>query len=160
MSEESDVSINLLDVLDDRSIDLNFEAADKSAAIAKLTDLLDAAGAVVDKAEYIAKVQAREQEYSTGLGMGIAIPHGKTDAISRPAVAFGRSATGIDWGADDGSLAHLIFIIGVPEAQAGQAHLRILAALSRRLVHADFRNALMEAVDIDAVKAVLKDVTA
>lgn len=82
---------------------------------------------------------AREAQGTTGLGEEIAIPHAKTDAVTAPLVGFARSADGIDWGSLDGTRTRLVFLIAVPEAAAGDEHLRILALLSRKLMDADFR---------------------
>jgi PTS system fructose-specific IIA component len=81
----------------------------------------------------------------TGLEGGIGIPHARSPHVAMPSVAFGRSSAGVDFGAADGP-AHLIFLIAAPSG--GDAdHMTILAALARRLVHASFREALLEAAD-------------
>ena len=149
---------NLLDILDVRSMDLDLAAPTKTEAVQQLVALMDRAGAVADSDLFTQAVLAREELSTTGLGDGIAIPHGKSDGVSRFAVAFARSNDGVPWGAGDGSPANLLFLIGVPESEAGDAHLRILAMLARKLVRADFRNALLHAPDVDAIREVLADV--
>jgi PTS system fructose-specific IIA component len=146
---------NLLDILDPASMDLDLTADTKADAVRQLVALMGKAGAVSDAQLLTDAVMAREELSTTGLGDGIAIPHGKSDGVSRPAVAFARSTSGVPWGASDGSPANLMFLIGVPEAEAGDAHLRILAMLARKLVRADFRKGLLEAADADAVREVL-----
>jgi len=108
----------------------------------------------------IKAVRAREEAGTTGLGDGIAIPHGKCDGVDRPALAFARSDEGVSWGAPDGSLANLVFLIAVPEAAAGNEHLRILASLARSLVKADFRGRLMAASNPQEVHEVLAGISA
>ena len=136
----------IADLLDERSIDLSLSAGSKDDAIERMIDLIGASGALTDRDLLIKAVRAREEVGTTGLGDGIAIPHGKCDGVDRPALAFARSDEGVKWGAPDGSLANLVFLIAVPEAAAGNEHLRILASLARSLVKADFRGRLMAAV--------------
>ena len=86
---------------------------------------------------------------ATGLPGGIGIPHARSAAITEPSLVFGRPAVGIDRGAEDGPAA-LIFLIAAPDG-GGEEHLKILAALARKLMRADFRTSLMEAPDAAAV---------
>ncbi|WP_159061042.1 PTS sugar transporter subunit IIA, partial [Streptomyces hygroscopicus] len=100
----------------------------------------------------------REEQGTTGLGEEIAIPHAKTDAVTAPVVGFARSPEGIEWGAPDGTKARLVFMIAVPEAAAGDEHLRILARLSRTLMAAEFRERLLGAADVGAILRVLGEI--
>ena len=111
----------IADLLDERSIDLSLSSGDKDDVIERMVDLVDASGALLDRDVLIKAVRAREEAGTTGLGDGIAIPHGKCDGVDRPALAFARSDEGVSWGAPDGSLANLVFLIAVPEAAAGNA---------------------------------------
>ena len=124
-------------------VDLDLVASSKDAATAHLADLLVAVGRVIDREEFLADVRAREQLMPTGLEGGIGIPHARSAAVTVPTVAFGRSAAGVDFGASDGP-AHLIFLIAAPADGDGD-HLKVLAALARRLVHESFREALLTA---------------
>jgi fructose PTS system EIIA component len=130
-------------------VDLALEAGDKDAATARLAELMQAQGRVTDVDVFLADVRAREQQMPTGLEGGIGIPHARSDAVTEPTVAFGRSTAGVDYGAADGP-AHLIFLIAAP-AGGGDAHLKVLAALARRLVHASFKDALLQAGDAQDV---------
>jgi len=150
----------IADLLDERSIDLSLSSGDKDDAIERMVDLVDASGALLDRDVLIKAVRAREEAGTTGLGDGIAIPHGKCDGVDRPALAFVRSDEGVRWGAPDGSLASLVFLIAVPEAAAGNEHLRILASLARSLVKADFRNQLLAASTPQEVREVLAGISA
>ncbi|MGA4841522.1 fructose-specific PTS transporter subunit EIIC [Streptomyces sp. G45] len=144
--------------LDRRSVEVQLAAADKEAAIREMAALLARTGKVDDAEELVRTALAREAQGTTGLGEEIAIPHAKTDAVSAPVVGFARSAEGIEWGSLDGTKAKLIFMISVPEAAAGDEHLRILALLSRRLMDAGFRERLVAAPDEAAVLEVLREV--
>lgn len=130
-------------------VDLALETGDKDAATARLAELMQAQGRVTDLDVFLSDVRAREQQMPTGLEGGIGIPHARSDAVTEPTVAFGRSAAGVDYGAADGP-AHLIFLIAAP-AGGGDAHLKVLAALARRLVHASFKDALLQAGDAQDV---------
>jgi PTS system fructose-specific IIA component len=130
-------------------VDLALEADDKDAATRTLAELMHTQGRVTDLDGFLADVRAREQQMPTGLEGGIGIPHARSAAVTEPTVAFGRSTAGVDYGAADGP-AHLIFLIAAPTG-GGDAHLQVLAALARRLVHASFKDALLQASDAQDV---------
>ncbi len=127
------------------TVAVELTATDRDAAIAELVGIAARTGKVTDPAAVVTSALAREATVSTGLGDGIAIPHAKTDAVSEPVVVYARSRAGIDWSSRDGIPASEIFLIAVPEKAAGDAHLKILSALSRKLVNAQFRSELIAA---------------
>jgi fructose PTS system EIIA component len=130
---------------------VSLAATERREAIEELAKLLEADGRVTDVPTYVEAVWAREQETGgTGMESGIAIPHAKSPAVARASVAFGRSDTGVDFGAEDGSVADLIFLIAAPEG-ADDLHVRVLSRLARRLIHEEFRTALREAGSPEAV---------
>jgi PTS system fructose-specific IIA component len=130
-------------------VDLDLQAADRHAATAHLAGLLAAAGRVTDLDGFLADVRAREAQMPTGIEGGIGIPHARSNHVTVPTLGFGRSAAGIDFGADDGP-AHLIFLIAAP-AGGDADHMTILAKLARRLVHKSFRESLLGATESQAV---------
>lgn len=143
--------MKLADLIHPSYIDLELEAANKVAAITSLARRLVTDGALTSLEVYVAAVLDREKLYSTAVGYGVAIPHGKTVAVARPAVAFGRLKRGLAWpdeGAanaatdDPNELVRMVFLLAVPETQAGNAHLRILARLARLLLDEGFRTGL------------------
>ncbi|MEU9971226.1 fructose-specific PTS transporter subunit EIIC [Streptomyces malaysiensis] len=144
--------------LTERTVKERLAADGKDAAIREMAELLAATGKVVDTAELVRAAFAREDQGTTGLGEEIAIPHAKTDAVTAPVVGFARSPEGIEWGAPDGTKARLVFMIAVPEAAAGDEHLRILALLSRKLMGAEFRERLLGAGDVGAILGVLGEI--
>ncbi|WP_086870014.1 fructose-specific PTS transporter subunit EIIC [Streptomyces viridochromogenes] len=144
--------------LTERTVRVRLDAADKAAAIREMAALLARSGRVVDEDELVATALRREEQGTTGLGEEIAVPHAKTDAVSAPVVGFARSAEGVEWDSPDGTKARLVFMIAVPEAAAGDEHLRILALLSRKLTDAGFRERLLAAPDEAAVVEVLREV--
>ncbi|WTP57966.1 fructose-specific PTS transporter subunit EIIC [Streptomyces phaeochromogenes] len=141
-----------------RTVKVRLDSGDKEAAIREMAGLLAATGKVTDVEELVAAALRREEQGTTGLGEEIAIPHAKTDAVTAPVVGFARSAEGIEWGSLDGTKAKLVFMISVPEAAAGDEHLRILALLSRKLMDTGFRERLMTAPDEAAVLDVLREI--
>lgn len=141
-----------------QTVKVRLKAGTKDAAIREMAAMLATTGKVTDLEALVAAAFAREDQGSTGLGDQIAIPHAKTDAVTAPVVGFARSAEGVEWGSLDGTQAKLIFMITVPEAAAGDEHLRILAMLSRKLMDTGFRERLSAAPDEAAVLAVLREV--
>lgn len=91
---------------------------------------------------YLQNVLDREKLSTTGIGFGIAIPHGKCCAVSEPTVAFGRLKKPLDWQSLDGDPVEIIFMLAVPSMSASNEHLKILAALSRKLMHKEFKEKL------------------
>ncbi|EST26398.1 fructose-specific PTS transporter subunit EIIC [Streptomyces roseochromogenus] len=144
--------------LSGRTVKVGLGAGDKGAAIREMAELLSRSGRVGDVDELVAVALRREEQGTTGLGEEIAIPHAKTDAVTAPVVGFARSAEGVEWGSLDGTKARLVFMIAVPEAAAGDEHLRILALLSRKLMDDGFRERLLAAPDERAVLDVLGEV--
>ncbi|MEV0558150.1 fructose-specific PTS transporter subunit EIIC [Streptomyces sp. NPDC050597] len=141
-----------------QTVKVRLDSGDKESAIREMAGLLAATGKVTDVEELVAAALRREEQGTTGLGEEIAIPHAKTDAVTAPVVGFARSAEGVEWGSLDGTTAKLVFMISVPEAAAGDEHLRILALLSRKLMDTGFRERLMTASDEAAVLDVLREI--
>ncbi len=127
------------------TVAVELTATDRDAAIAELVGIAARTGKVNNPDLVVTTALAREATVSTGLGDGIAIPHAKTDAVSEPVVVYARSRAGIDWSSRDGKPVSELFLIAVPERAAGEAHLTILSALSRKLVNAQFRSELSAA---------------
>ncbi|MEU0792002.1 fructose PTS transporter subunit IIA [Amycolatopsis sp. NPDC005961] len=130
-------------------VDLELDAADKRSVVRSLAERLVSAGRVTDLDLFLKDVAAREEQMATGLEGGIGIPHCRSAAVTAPTLAFGRSRAGVDFGAPDGP-ATLIFLIAAPEG-GGSDHLKVLAALARRLVRAEFKQYLLDATDAGAV---------
>ncbi|MEU0372710.1 fructose-specific PTS transporter subunit EIIC [Streptomyces sp. NPDC006283] len=132
-------------------VDVDLSAETKQAAARSLAERMVAAGRVTDLDGFLADVAAREAQMPTGLDGGIGIPHCRSEHVTAPTLAFGRSGRGIDFGAPDGP-ADLIFLIAAP-AGADDDHLTILSALARRLMDPEFTTALRAERDPAAVAA-------
>ncbi|MFD0064942.1 fructose-specific PTS transporter subunit EIIC [Streptomyces sp. NPDC056690] len=135
-------------------VDLDLSADTKEAAARALAERMAARGRVTDLDGFLADVAAREAQMPTGLDGGIGIPHCRSEHVTEPTLAFGRSADGIDFGAPDGP-ADLIFLIAAP-AGADDAHLTILSSLARQLMNEDFKAALRTATDAGATAALIR----
>ncbi|HEX8960359.1 MAG TPA: PTS sugar transporter subunit IIA [Geobacteraceae bacterium] len=110
----------------------------------------------LDCEELLRVLLERERLGSTGIGDGIAIPHGKLKSLDKPRMAFGRSLTGVDFNALDGRKVHLFFLIIAPEDAVG-AHLKMLARISRILKDPAVRKGLLAAPDATAIYAAIRE---
>jgi PTS system fructose-specific IIC component len=135
-------------------VDLDLTADTKETATRSLAERLVSAGRVTDLDGFLADVAAREEQMPTGLDGGIGIPHCRSEHVTEPSLAFGRSAAGVDFGAPDGP-ADLIFLIAAP-AGADSDHLTILSALARRLMDGDFTGALRATDDASYAAALIR----
>ncbi|MCT9083314.1 PTS fructose transporter subunit IIABC [Streptomyces fulvoviolaceus] len=135
-------------------VDLDLSADTKEAAARALAERMVALGRVTDLEGFLADVAAREAQMPTGLDGGIGIPHCRSEHVTEPTLAFGRSTAGIDFGAADGP-ADLIFLIAAP-AGADDAHLTILSSLARQLMNAEFTDALRSVGDAEAAAALIR----
>ena len=138
------------DVLKPAFINFDLKTTDKQAAISELANTFLTKGVVTNDSVYLEAVMKREEESTTGIGFGVAIPHGKSAAVAEPSLAFGRSQAGIQYDSMDGKPVHLMFLIAVPET-SNDEHLRILSKLSRKLMQEDVRQKLMTVTDAEEI---------
>ncbi len=141
-------------LLKKEGVKLGVVAASQDEAIDVLVDLQCGIGAVADRDRYKQAVLAREAEFSTAVGEGVAIPHAKTDAVSEPGLVAITVPGGVDWKAPDGKPSDLIFLIAAPDTQAN-VHLEVLAKLSALLMHPEFSAALRAATSVDEFLAAI-----
>ncbi|MEZ3179981.1 fructose-specific PTS transporter subunit EIIC [Streptomyces pimonensis] len=142
------------DMITAELVDLDLSADTKEAAARALAERMVALGRVTDLDGFLADVAAREAQMPTGLDGGIGIPHCRSEHVTEPTLAFGRSTAGIDFGAADGP-ADLIFLIAAP-AGADDAHLTILSSLARQLMNAEFTDVLRSVGDAGAAAALIR----
>ena len=136
--------MKIVDLLKVESIDLKAKPQDKAAALEHLITLMERGGNIADKEEYKACVLRREEEGSTGIGEGIAIPHAKTSAVKAPGLAAMLVQDGVDFDSLDGEPAKLFFLIAAPDTE-DNVHLDVLSHLSMLLMNDDFRSELLRA---------------
>lgn len=142
--------MRITQLLTKETIVLSMKSNDKRGAIEELVNQLDDAGKLANRSEFQDAILKREEQSTTGIGEGIAIPHAKTSAVKEPAIAFGRSSNGVEYESLDGNPAHLFFMIAAPEG-ANNTHLAALARLSSMLMNEDVRERLMQATSTEEV---------
>jgi len=125
-------------------INADLSAKNKDEALAELVNTIIKGGIKLNYSSIIEVLKQRESLGSTGIGDGVAIPHGKIAELGDIIVAFGRSREGVSYNSLDGKPVHLFFLLLAPENSAGQ-HLKILAKISKMLKEADFRKKLIKA---------------
>lgn len=136
--------MKITELLDINSIDLNPQISNKEEAIDHLVNLLDQSGKLNDKEIYKESVLNREKQSTTGIGDGVAIPHGQSEGVKTAGLSAMVVKEGLDFKSLDGQPTYLFFMIGAPKDSEG-AHLQALAQLSTLLMEDDFRNALINA---------------
>lgn len=136
--------MKITELLDINSIDLNPQISNKEEAIDHLVNLLDQSGKLNDKEIYKESVLNREAQSTTGIGDGVAIPHGQSEGVETAGLSAMVVKEGLDFKSLDGQPTYLFFMIGAPKDSEG-AHLQALAQLSTLLMEEDFRNALINA---------------
>lgn len=140
--------MKIVDLLKKESIDLNGTVSDKKETIEKMVSLMAAGGNITDVERYKEGVFLREEEGTTGIGEGIAIPHAKTDAVAKPGLAAMVVKDGVDYDSLDGEPVHLIFLIAAPNTE-DNVHLEVLSRLSMLLMDDDFRANLQSAKSVE-----------
>ncbi|WP_227394524.1 PTS fructose transporter subunit IIABC [Jeotgalibacillus aurantiacus] len=142
--------MKITDLLTKQTIQLSLASTEKQGTIDEMVSLLDRAGKLNDAKAYREAIQAREDQTTTGIGEGVAIPHAKTKAVKEPAIAFGRSVSGLDYESLDGQPAHLVFMIAATEG-ANDTHLQALSRLSVLLLKEEVKQGLLDAKTPDDV---------
>ena len=140
--------MRITDLLDKQSIFLNGAPKDKKEALDQVVDLMAKSGKINDVEAYRQRVYAREEESTTGIGEGIAIPHGKCDAVTKPGLAAMVVKDGVDFDSLDGEPVHLIFLIAAPNTE-DNIHLDVLSKLSVLLMDEQFTADLLNAKSVD-----------
>ena len=140
--------MTIRDLLAAESINLNGTPAGKTEALNQCIDLMAKSGKIADVEKYRKGVFAREEEGTTGIGMGIAIPHCKSDAVTKAGLAAMVVKDGVDFESLDGSPAKIIFLIAAPNTE-DNVHLQVLSKLSVMLMDEQFTNSLINAGSVD-----------
>lgn len=140
--------MRITDLLDKRSISLDATPADKKATLDMAVELMAKSGKLMDVEQYRAQVYAREEESTTGIGEGIAIPHGKCDAVKTPGLAAMVIKNGVDYDSLDGEPVTLLFLIAAPNTK-DNVHLDVLSKLSVMLMDENFTTSLRNAKSVE-----------
>ena len=148
--------MRITELLDPRSISLTGAPSSKNEALDQMVDLMAASGKINDKEAYRREVYRREEESTTGIGGGIAIPHGKGAFVSSPGLAAMVVRDGVDFDSLDGEPVHLIFLIAAPNTK-DNVHLDVLSKLSMLLMDDDFVQRLENAPDVATFLKIVDD---
>lgn len=140
--------MRITDLLDKRSISLDAAPIDKKATLDMAVELMAKSGKLMDVEQYRAQVYAREEESTTGIGEGIAIPHGKCDAVKTPGLATMVIKNGVDYDSLDGEPVTLLFLIAAPNTK-DNVHLDVLSKLSVMLMDENFTTSLRNAKSVE-----------
>lgn len=141
--------MKITDLLAKESIKLNATVKDKDEVLNAMVDLMDKSGKISDKKLYLDAVKAREEEGTTGVGGGIAIPHGRCSAVKKAGLAAMSIKGGVEYNALDGKAVDLVFLIAAPE-NSGNVHLEILSKLATMLMDDEFVSKLKNAMTTEA----------
>lgn len=148
--------MKLSDLLSPELIKIPLETTKKETVIEELVDLLEENKKISNKKAVLDAVLEREKVMSTGVGQGIAIPHGKTESAEAVAAAMGISPKDIDFQAIDEQPVHIVFLLIAPPNETG-LHLKALSRVSRLLSKESFREKLMQAPDAKAAMQLIRD---
>lgn len=150
--------MNIMGFLDDQAVTTSIKSQTKEDVIRELVELLVRAGSIKEKDvnRLVQILLKRESLGSTGIGQGVAIPHGKADCVTGLVGAFGVSRAGVNFDSLDGELVYLFFLLVAPEDSAGP-HLKALARISRLLKEKHFRDALRQAKDDKTLLKIIRE---
>ncbi|SEO57641.1 PTS system, fructose-specific IIC component [Amphibacillus marinus] len=149
---------HLTDITSRALITTSLRGTSRDAVLDEMIELLDGEGVLSSKEAFKQVLLEREAQSTTGIGMNVAIPHGKSDTVTAPRVVFGIKQEGVNWESVDGSLSKLIFLIAVPKESEGDAHLKILQMLSRKLMDDGFREKLLSVQSTEEAYALLEQI--
>jgi PTS system nitrogen regulatory IIA component len=147
--------MTLLDILSTNSTIIDLAGETKEDIISELVDSLEVGDSITDRATVLQAVLEREKIMSTGIGDGIAIPHGKSGAVVKLVAALGTQKRGVDFEALDGEPAYVFFLLVSPANVSGP-HIKALARISRLLKNDDFKKKLIAADSAEEVIAIIE----
>ncbi len=142
--------MKISELLNSQAVIADMKASSKDAALSELTEVLLSVAPALRRDEVLRVLQEREQLGSTGIGDGVAIPHGKLKGMPELMLAFGRSRNGVDFESMDGQPAHLFFLLVAPEESVG-VHLKTLARISKLLKDTAVRQQMLDAADAEQI---------
>lgn len=150
--------MELIELAKPELINLKVEVSSREEIINLLADQLDAAGKIADKAGYLKAVEEREEEGPTALGENLAVPHGKTDAVKEAGFAMATLKNDIKWkGLEGDEDVSIVFLLAIPDSEAGTTHIKLLTDLTCLLVDDDVREAMIAATDKQQVLDLLAE---
>jgi len=148
--------MTLTQILEKTCVKVPLEGKDKESVITELVDLLDAGGQLADRDNVLEAVLIREKTRSTGIGSGIAIPHGKCSGSKKLVMAIGISPEGIEFESVDGKKVHIIVLLASPIDRTGP-HIQALARISRLMLDEDFKNKLQNSTSAEELYGLISE---
>lgn len=146
-----------IEVFQQEVIEISEKKLTRDEAIEHLVDQLDKYDYITDTEKLKADVLKREMESTTAIGMNVAIPHAKSDAVKKPIVAVMNNKQGVNWDSLDGTLPKIVFLIAVP-SDSSDTHLKLLQRLSRALMDDNIRQSLIDATHTEQIYDILKEI--
>lgn len=147
--------MKIMNFLNENALSADLQATTKEGIIEEMVDLLVNAGVIKDKAKLTKILLEREALGSTGIGQGVAIPHGKCDGVKELVAAFALSQKGVNFDSLDGEPVYIFFLLVAPEDSAGP-HLKALARISRLLKDKYFRDTLRGGKEVKSILKIIK----
>lgn len=148
--------MNIVELLNSESVEAEIKSTTKDNVLAEMTDVLLRSAPELNRTEVLTVLRERERLGSTGIGEGVAIPHGKLKNIDQLILSFGRSKAGVDFDSMDGKPAHLFFLLLAPEDSIS-IHLKTLARISKLLKDQDVRDQLLNADTADDIYQIIQE---
>lgn len=148
--------MQISELLREENMTLKLQATERVEAIKELAELLYNSGSISDKEEILQAALKREEEFSTGIGFMVAIPHAKSRCVEKASIAYGFSEQGVEWPSEDDVNPKMIFFIVVPETALND-HLRLLAQIARKLIHSEVREKIINARTYEEVITAFDD---
>ncbi|WP_227994877.1 PTS sugar transporter subunit IIA [Oceanobacillus sp. CFH 90083] len=152
-----ELEVKLSELLDETAIDLEMDVQSKHEAIERLTDLLVFNGVIESKATFLEDVYEREAQGLTGIGNGIAIPHGKSAGVQKTSIAIGRSKNGLEWETLDEEPVQTIILFAVKESDKNNFHLKLLAKIAGALADEEVCHQVKNAGSVEEIIRALQE---
>lgn len=138
MADQTAQGFDIANVIDEKLISLDMDVMDKEGMLNRLTDLFEKQGKLIDRESFYKDVMWREGEGQTGIGMGVAIPHGKSAGVRETALAIGTTKNPLAWESLDDEPVHIVILFAVTEGDSDVVHLKLLQHVAMLLAHDSF----------------------
>ncbi|MGG7077282.1 PTS sugar transporter subunit IIA [Clostridium sardiniense] len=144
----------LKELIREENIKLNLQGKNKDEVFKEMIDILDENNLLIDREKFTEDIYARESLSNTGIGFGIGIPHSKSGFVKESSIVVGISKEGVDYNSIDGKKVNLVFMLAIKDDES-DLHLRALATISRKLMHEEFRESLINSNSKKGVLSIL-----
>lgn len=146
----------ITEIITSNLIDIDLKADNKDDAISQLTLRLEENGIISSVQNFLKDVKERERLTTTAVGFGVAIPHARSNSVNKPGIVVARCEK-FQWDVEEDSRVNLIFLLAVPEKVDYPEYMRMLASVSRMLVHEDFRASLINAKNVTEFISIIEN---